>query len=591
MPLADLSVPASPPTRLDTRTLVAAAGAALASALVYLNALHNPFVYDDYHLVVDNPAIRNISNFRAIVLNDMMRPVTNFSYAIDRAVWGPAPFGFHLTSLLLHSLNVVLLFHLILRLTADAARTSGTALPRGRLWTVPFGAALLFAVHPMMTESVGYVSSRSEVLYGSFFLLAMLCGRRWMLGDGIAWALWTMGLWATALATKETSAMLPFVLFACDRLVLHGDGAARRRRLLTVHLPLLTLAGVAAIARLLVLARVEHPDSFSIHWEYGWIALDVARRYFWLLVNPRGQAAFHEVSLIPGLSDPRALIDLGLVGLLLAIVIGARRREPLASFGLVWFLLQLVPTSALIVLDRGEPMVEHRIYIASCGAFLAGAAAIGTFLEGESLARPWRRLAVAGILIAGVGSLAVQTIVRNALWASPVALWRESVNGAPGHYRPRLLLGEALQDAGRSDEALEEFRTVVRLRPQEPAGYMKLGLCLAGIGRLEEAASAFKSLLALAPDSPQALNGLGAVAVLSRQPALAREYFHQTIAADPGNVSARQSLANLGEVEETDPADVLRLCEEIQRLAPWTPGNDECIRRNRSRIAAASAAR
>src|SRR5439155_23802802 len=102
-----------------------------------------------------------------------------------------------------------------------------------------FTAAILLAVHPMMTEAVGYVSGRSEVLCGAFFLLAMLAGLRWLRGGGIASAFATVALWAAALATKEIGAMFPFVLACCDEFVLHPDRAERRRRWKTVHGPLI----------------------------------------------------------------------------------------------------------------------------------------------------------------------------------------------------------------------------------------------------------------------------------------------------------------------------------------------------------------
>jgi Flp pilus assembly protein TadD len=436
----------------------------------------------------------------------------------------------------------------------------------------------------MMTEAVGYVSGRSEVICGTWFLLAVLCGRRWLRGDGVRWAVLTIGLWVVALASKEIAAMLSLVLVACDWLVLGGTAAERRRRAVTVHLPLFLLAATAALIRLAILSGVEHPGSVAVHWSYLLIAVDVVRRYLWLLVNPAGQAAFHEVAAIRGPFEAQALIDLAVLAIVAAVVWRTRRIEPLASFGLVWFLLLLVPSSVLIVLDRGEPMAEHRVYLASCGAFLAAGATIGWIVARAAAAGHRAPLVARAVLTVGVLSLAVQTVLRNEVWSTPETLWRESVDRAPTHYRPRLLLGEAMLDAGRGEEAIEEFRVAVQLRPEEPAGYMKLGLGLAELRRFDEATATFKELEEVAPASPLPPIGLGTVAMQSRRLAQARQLFEEAIARDPGNVSARQSLALLAEMEEADPSTVLRLCEEIQRLAPWTPGNDECIRRNRSRL-------
>ena len=219
--------------------VLACGAAALIGGVVYLNALHNPFVYDDHHTVVQNPSIARVTDVRAVVLGAVTRPIVNFSYALDRAVWGTGPFGFHVTNVLLHMLNVVLLFQLASRFDKDRI--------------VAFAASILLAVHPMMTEAVGYISGRSEVLCATFFMLAMMSGRRWLVGQVLSdpahrrvqkdppyvrssrpWAIATVTLWVAALATKESAAMFPFVFLVYDWLGVAGSAAAKRRRLLTV---------------------------------------------------------------------------------------------------------------------------------------------------------------------------------------------------------------------------------------------------------------------------------------------------------------------------------------------------------------------
>src|SRR5439155_20653439 len=91
---------------VDRRTVLYGGIAMAMALLVYVNALHNPFVYDDYHTVITNASLERLTNLSAIVMHDVTRPLVNFSYAVDRVTWGPAPFGFHLTNVLLHSLAV-----------------------------------------------------------------------------------------------------------------------------------------------------------------------------------------------------------------------------------------------------------------------------------------------------------------------------------------------------------------------------------------------------------------------------------------------------------------------------------------------------
>jgi tetratricopeptide (TPR) repeat protein len=169
--------------------------------------------------------------------------------------------------------------------------------------------------------------------------------------------------------------------------------------------------------------------------------------------------------------------------------------------------LLLVPASVLILFDQGEPMTEHRLYLASVGLFLAAGAAAG--LAAESLPR-WR-VAGAGILALTVTALGSQTVVRNRVWADPVLLWGESVALAPDHPRPRLLLGEALADAGQYDLAVQQFQTAIRLRPTDATGHLKLGRLFAGAGRLEEARTELARAATLDPGNPLVRQSIAAV--------------------------------------------------------------------------------
>jgi tetratricopeptide (TPR) repeat protein len=562
------------------RPLVASLVLVLAAG-VYLNALHNPFVYDDHHLVVANPSLQHLANVRAIVLHDVTRPVVNLSYAVDRALWGDQPWGFHVTSVLWHALNALLLLLLVRRLIEDRA-AAGEAPGLG---LSPFAAAAMFAVHPMLTEAVGYVGGRSEVMCTAFVLLAMLSGRRWLRGDGPQWAVLTLAFWIAGLAAKESAAMVPFLLAAYDWLINREGGTPASRRWLTVHVPFIGVAALAGLTRLWVLSTIEYPGTASVHGNLVPVALDVIRRYIGLLVVPSGQTIFHAVPPTAVFSAETLLASLILSSLaILAWLL--RRPEPAVSFGITWFLLLLVPSSALVLLNRGEPMAEHRIYLASCGLFLSAGVAFGWLAGRLADSGPVARWAASLGLTVLLITYGLETLARNAVWSDPVRLWQESVSLAPGHFRPRLLLGEALHDAGRYDDAIEQFRIAIRLRPNDPIGYAKIGLSLAQAGRFKPASTAFEQLRALDPSSPAAPNGLGSVALLSGHPDAARTYFLEALAADPGNLPARQSLVALNERERGDPAEAIRLCQEIQRIAPDTDGVADCIRRNQQRLTA-----
>lgn len=478
--------------------------AALLSALVYVNALNNPFIYDDYHTIQTNASIVPPLNARAVVLHDVKRPIVNASYAFDRATWGPRPFGFHVTNVALHALNVVLLFQLALALFRSAASSGADA-----EWGA-FAGSVLFAVHPMLTEGVGYISGRSELLCATFMLGALLCARRWMAGDGPRWIVAALVCWVAGLLSKETAAMLPFVLLAFDAF-LTSDRAAFRRRFARFHLPLAVVSIVAGVLRLTLLARVEQPGAISFHPGLTPLALDVIVRYVRLMVLPVGQTLFHAVGMVSPVA-PRALLAYAVLGGILALAWAARRELPVAGFGLSAFLLLLLPAAALTVFNSGEPMVEHRVYVASAGWFLAvGAAVLWLQQRAASASRLGRPFVGAGLLLVIV-SYSGETLLRNAIWSDPIAVWQESVDRAPNHPRPRLLLGEALEDRGRRHDAVSQYQAAVRLEPQDPIAHLKLGLCLAALSRFEEARAELRETLRLDPANEPAQRSLSLLA-------------------------------------------------------------------------------
>ncbi|HYM22839.1 MAG TPA: tetratricopeptide repeat protein [Vicinamibacterales bacterium] len=479
---------------------------ALSAGVVYVNALHNPFVYDDYHTVVVNTSLARIADVRAIVLHDVTRPIVNFSYALDQRIWGPQPFGFHVTSVLLHMLNVVLFWRLASTLTgAPRAATAGAA---------------LFAVHPMMTEAVGYISGRSEVLCATFFLSAFLAGVAWLRSGRRSALAAMLVFWVAALASKETAAMFPFV-FGAWAYGARGfqPGARSTKGVALLGGGMAAFTVLAGVARLYVLARIEYPGRVAIHWPFLLLDVNVVARYLLLLVRPAGQTIFHSVPL-PRLLDWRAIGSVALVGGIGVAAWRLRRTEPAAAAGIAWFLLLLAPSAVLTLVDQGEPMTEHRVYAAGIGFFLAcgvGIDRVATRLQRQ--AGPFgpadKQYAFAALAFRLVLlSLAFLTVLRNEVWADPIALWQESVTLAPDHYRPRLLLGEALLEKNRTDDAIEQFNTAIRLRPDIAIGYLKLARCYADVGRFDEAKRLLVKAHDLDPSDPIAPKMLDAVTTI-----------------------------------------------------------------------------
>jgi Flp pilus assembly protein TadD len=554
--------------------------AAILAGLVYLNALGNPFVYDDVLTVLYNVSLRDPAGVRAFILQNVFRPVTNLSYLLDHAVWGFHPAGYHVTSVLLHMANVALLFWLAWRAVEDGQARDPRGAAGRRPAVVAVAAATTFAVHPLMTEAVGYVSGRSEVLASTFFLGGLLALRAGLVRRRWPWLALGLVLGAIGAGAKEVAVMLPFVFLAWDRLLLPASPEARRRRLLRLHLPLVAVVSVLALVRAATFLWIETPPPPTPLWQYVASQFGVVWRYLFLLVAPVSQSIVHPVRPVGSLVDGPALVAAATLLGLGALAFRARRAEPLATLGFAWLLLLLAPSS---LIPLHELMAEHRVYLASAGFFLAGGAGCGRlWARLAPRPAPGRPLAV-GVLALMLVVLSGLTLARNAVWADPVRLWREATLNAPEAWTAHFGLGNALFQRGRCAEAIPAYRAAGRLT-RRPYVLTNLGTCLVAERRPDEAERAFQAALDLDPRYAPAHHNLGLLALNQGDRERAHRHFLQAVRPDWRDAEWRQNLVPLYETRFDDPAKTLELCRAIQRVAAETAGVAECVARSERRL-------
>jgi len=539
--------------------------AAVLACAAYFNALDSPFVYDDHDTVIGNRSLIDLSNVRFILVYTPFRPLVNASYAFDRWLWDYRPAGYHLTNVLLHVISVVLLYAWLRRLIEDndaSIESSGPA----------FVGAACFAVHPLQTEAVAYVSGRSEVMCAVFFISALLLGRRAILSGSWIHAGFAIASGVLALASKETALALPVVLLAYDWLLRPGADDARVRRLWQVCVPAVVLFALAGLYRLSML-KISFAGLSSAVLNAETQAI-VIWRYVRLLVWPFGQSIMHSVHRVTSVIDPLAAIAAVGIALLIALALRIRRSHPLVAFGVVWFLAVLAPSSSFVPLREG--MAEHRVYLASAGFFTAVAGILQMWWGGWLVRSLVPRVTIA----LAIGVLCVLTIRRNQVWSDPVTLWTEATLHAEGMWEPHYALADSLREQGQCDRAISEYRRAVALRPAHRDAHTNLGICLAQVGQPEEAERAFRQALAIDPRFARGYTNLGALALLSGDSVRARDFYLQTLVVDHDNVLARMQLASLYENTFHDYHAAARMCGEARLLAPATPGVVECVERN-----------
>jgi protein O-mannosyl-transferase len=519
--------------------MLMAAGLVALSVALYAGTVHNPFVYDDATSVIGNPSIRGGWSLAAVLRYNITRPLTNLSYAIDYSFGQLDPFAFHVTNVLLHAVMVLLVFRLVRTIVLDARTRDETAAARIGLCT-----AVVFAVHPVLTEAVAYIAARADLLAGVFSVASFLAFRRALVHGGAVPLGIGAVLFVLAMGSKETAAVLPVVLFAYDVLVLRPLGTRDEwhRRLRRVHLPLLTVLIVAGVARAMFYVLVEQKATAGFTWTYVLVDLDAMARYIALLVLPMQQSFVHSVPRITTLWDWQVLRALAVLAVTFAVV--GRRADRLVTFGVVWAVVWLLPGLLLIlVAEVGQPIAERRAYIASCGLFLAAAVVVHDWYYPKLAASPHQfmdRRFAAGLAVV-VLVLAGLSLQRNRLWSDPVLLWSDAVQKSPRTWLAQFGLAEAYQSVGDCEAAIPAFQRAIALVPQYPQAYDGLAACLTELGREDEARDVLRIALTRIPDA----------------------------------VQARVTLANL-EAKASHFAEAQQLCLEARALAIGTNAVPEC---------------
>ena len=439
------------------------------------------------------------------------------------------------------------------------------------MWAAFFAAAV-YAVHPLMTEAVVYVSGRSEVLCAVAFLASLLLARNAILRPRPSAIAGTVITAALALASKETAIALPFVVTAYDAWVLRTDGW--RWRVTRVYLPIVALLAATGGIRLAMLWTAAPPVARSPIENLLTQAI-VIWRYVGLLLVPTGQTIMHDVRFVTSTVDAAALTALVALAAGLVLAFRTRASRPLVALGVTWFLLVLAPSSSIVPLREG--MAEHRVYLATAGLLLAAASTLAPLLASTMSAR-----AVATTIVA---VLALLTVQRNTVWADPITLWGEAAAAGEGMWEPHFAYADALRESRQCDRAVPEYQRVVDLRPNNRDAVTNLGICLAQTGRPADAEAAFKRSLEIDPQWVRGYTNLGALAVSQRDYASARDYYLEALRRDPRNVLARMQLSKLYEGVFHDYHSAARMCGEARAIAPFTPGVVECVERNQ-RLAA-----
>ena len=537
--------------------------------LVDLNALRTPFVMDDLRdTIVENANIRqlgSLAGWRAVLLTPgpetpvTGRPLASLSFALNYAAGGVDPFGYHLANLVIHLLCAALVFGIV-RATAErvlADRPDALSIPA---LPFAFAGAALWAVHPLHTEVIDYVTQRTESMMAFFYLLTLYCairaqdidarpeGRAYVrTAQGRAYVRrWTgaaIAASALGMLCKESMVTAPVMVLLHD--VAFGARSAReawRRR------PRL-YGGLAASWLVLLATMLTHPVIRSrglgadvTPWSYFLNQPQLIVRYLRLAVWPDTLILDYGVPRAVALREaaPSALLLVALVG----GVVWLWRRAPTLGFLGTWFFATLAPTSSFAPIAT-EVGAERRMYLPLIAFTVLTVIAIARIVHVVARVSPQAVPFTLGVTLASAGvALATRTVHRNAEYADPLRLWQTTEANYP-HARVRYTVGVELAKQGRAAESIAKFQEA---SPEYPRADFALGLAFASLSRHDEALHALNAFITRRPDDvevPAAYVAIGKSAAALGHGDRAEAAYRTALRLVPGSLDAQLALADL----------------------------------------------
>ncbi|HYR96043.1 MAG TPA: tetratricopeptide repeat protein [Candidatus Binatus sp.] len=438
------------------------------------------------NVVLRGPTLAGVGWALASTDVGMWHPVTWLSHMLDVRLYGLNPAGHHMTSLVFHAANVVLLFLVLRSMT-------------GALWR-SLAVAALFALHPLHVESVAWVAERRDVLGAFFGLLAL-----WAYGGYARQPTgWRFGLvaapFALALMSKAMLVTLPFVMLLLDHWPLRRPETPWR--LVMEKLPLLLMSGAVAILAFLAAQRTV--------FEVG--DLPLATRLTnalvacgWYVAKTMWPARLSVFYPLPA-AWPAWEIAMAatVVGAMSALAVAARRSHPYIAVGWLWFVGMLLPVSGLVQLGS-RAMADHFAYLPLIGLFVIVTWGVGELLSRWPI-RPSVMAACAAMLVVALG---LRTSAQVGYWQSSTRLFSHALAVTTDNWLAHNNLGDALVRQGRLDEAVVEFSEALRLLPSYPDAHYNLGVALMRRGQTDQAVEQYAAALRVNPSHASAHTNLG----------------------------------------------------------------------------------
>lgn len=517
----------------------------MATGAVYWQVPSYDFVnYDDNAYVTENQYVKDGLTSKGIVWafttihEGNWHPLTWLSHMLDCQLYGLNAGWHHLTNLLFHIANTVLLFMVFRTMTGD-------------LWPSGF-VAVLFAIHPLHVESVAWIAERKDVLSAFFWLLTMGCYLRWVQHAGTSTYLTALLLFGFGLLAKPMVVTLPFVLLLLDYWPLNRLREAKSNvrdqhkqdsiaaRLVWEKTPFFVMAAIASAVTLWAEKQGGAVVSLDM--------LPFKERVFNTLISyvgyilktiwPGRLAVFYPYpAMVPLWQVAGACLLLVSISLL---AIKALKQKPYFIVGWLWYLGTLVPVIGLVQIGR-QAMADRYTYLPLIGLFVIVAWGI------PELVAQWRskKIWLTTLAIVLLSTLMVVAWKQVGYWKNDLTLFEHALKVTPNNYIAHNSLGATLAKQGRTQEAVDYYLQALRIKPDYVKAHYNLAVVLLKQNRIHKAIRHFSEAVRLGPDFEKAHLNLGNALLKQGRMIEAVNHYFEAIRIKPDYLKAYNNLSNV----------------------------------------------
>ena len=554
----------------------------LLGVLFFSNHLNNPFQFDSVAYIVNNANLKNpetLLSFEFWKKEFLARGLLRISLALNAYLDGFRPFGYHIFNLAFHILNALLLFFV---LEKSLRRFGMEAVGWGskRIRSVSFFSAVFFLCHPIQTESVIYIMSRSEVIASTFYLAGFLLFQQLLERSStshLQYGLYFLSIFLIALvgfSVKQIVATLPaimilYYLCSCPD---HSPALQFLKKWRWAITGI--IAGVAGFLfyKLLTdetfLIGPSRPEEMVGRAKYMLSQPSVIVFYYLkILLFPMNLNIDPDIAVVTSLLSWNFLLPMFCIAFLLLCSLKVFKTR-FVFFFLCWFFIILSPSSSIVTLH--DLAAEHRTYLASAGIFILFACGVAevTCRWGET-----RPLNIT--LIFCVFALGIMTMKRNAVWQSELSLWQDTHQKSPHKLRPLINLARAHSLEGNSEKAIQYYQESLVKGPGVFATNYNLGALYLEKGLVTDALRHFQLASRIEPEIPEPFAKLGEIYLSQKNFKLADSYFKRAVELNPRSSKVFKNLGVVNFYHLNRPGQGLAYFTRSLNLDPGQPEADK----------------